>query len=299
MKILLLILLIGILVLMPSQANSEPTSYEMKLVGFSISDSIIAKISGDIDLSQNKLIMKKGKITIGIDSFSVQNFTINSMNNGKLVKVSVMTDDHSVNLTGRLISQTGLGEIYEMRGIITSDTYSDRVVLIASIKQKSVPDIVTQTTLNESKELISKPQIESDDSTKTPLKPKKELVVAFKHDERNYWNDNYDVYVKVFDKKINPNPKFDDFKGLIKNTIVITEIVDQNGKKYTLSGKSHYGEWHGTKYFPENVSFPGKYIVNITAVYENSEQSQLSEMFLFGTASNRITVINGTNSTSS
>ena len=67
-------------------------------------------------------------------------------------------------------------------------------------------------------------------------------------------------------------------------------LFRSSGKIIPVTGDFNYGQWHGEKYFAENVSMPGKYTVNINAEYQGSKSSIQTEMFLFGVASNRITI---------
>ncbi|MEM2159991.1 MAG: hypothetical protein QXN55_03445 [Candidatus Nitrosotenuis sp.] len=124
--------------------------------------------------------------------------------------------------------------------------------------------------------------------SKPKSRPLTELALVYKQDERNYWNDNYDLYVKIFDKSINPNPKFDDFQGIIKDATITVNIEDLNGKIIEVTGTSDFGLWHGSKSLPENIFFPGKYKVMINADYKDSKIAQESEIFLFSTAANRV-----------
>ncbi|MEM3064675.1 MAG: hypothetical protein QW177_04810 [Candidatus Nitrosotenuis sp.] len=130
-------------------------------------------------------------------------------------------------------------------------------------------------------------------ATKSPSvsepKQKKQLIILVRQDLQNYWNENYDVYVKVFDKTVNPNPKFDDFDGAINNVNLVLTLEDPNGKKYEVLGQTtNNGFWHGKNFFPENISFPGKYKVSINADYGGSQQTYTTETFLFAVAPNRI-----------
>ncbi|TBR09827.1 MAG: hypothetical protein EPO62_04425 [Candidatus Nitrosotenuis sp.] len=114
--------------------------------------------------------------------------------------------------------------------------------------------------------------------------PKKDLIMLVKQSLRNYWNDDYKVFVKVFDKKLNPNPDFDSFSGAVNDTdiTVIISLPDGSEKKI-LSGKTQNGFWQGTQYFAERQDSPGKHIVNVVAKDGNSVVSQNYDMFLFAT----------------
>ena len=154
------------------------------------------------------------------------------------------------------------------------------------IKEKKKP-ILKDEKINrerQTKQFIPKPIITQ----------KQELITIYKQDQRNYWNENYDISVKVFDKRTNPNPNFDDFQGLIKDSNVSILLQDPRGKIYPIQMKNDYGVWSGSQYFVENLSIPGKYLVRISAQYQGLESSQNTESFLFGVTSNRVTVTNST-----
>lgn len=129
-----------------------------------------------------------------------------------------------------------------------------------------------------------------------PITPQKqELITLYKQDQRNYWNENYDIFVKVFDKRLNPRPNFDDFQGLIKDSNVSVLLQDPRGKTYSIQMKNDYGVWSGSQYFIENISIPGNYKARINTSYQGLESSQSTDLFLFGVVQNRITITNSTN----
>ncbi len=119
---------------------------------------------------------------------------------------------------------------------------------------------------------------------------KSNLVITYKQDVTNYWNENYDIYVKVFDKSINTNPKFDDFEGLLKDAIITVSVTDKTGKLKQITGNMDAGQWHGQNYFAENISMPGTYLVTINSELANSKNSIQTEMNLIGVAANRVTI---------
>ena len=113
--------------------------------------------------------------------------------------------------------------------------------------------------------------------------PIPELIILVEQDLRNYWKDNYDIDVKVFDKKLNPNPKFLDTWGAIKDAKVTVTLAPQDGSsKDVLSGQtSEIGLWNGDYLIPDNKKI-GKYLVGVDAEYQGSHASQTLEMFIFG-----------------
>jgi hypothetical protein len=137
----------------------------------------------------------------------------------------------------------------------------------------------------------------------TPSKPteptakpteKKNLLILVRQSLRNYWNDNYQIFVKVFDKKLNPNPDFDSFSGAVNADITVNLALSDGSGKKTITGKTQNGLWQGKQYFTENLDKSGKYTVSVVAKDGDSSVSQNYEMFLFGVAANRITITNST-----
>lgn len=128
------------------------------------------------------------------------------------------------------------------------------------------------------------------------LPEQKHLTIVTKQSFRNYWNDNYLIFAKVFDTDINPKPVFDDTWGTVGNANINVTLTHFDGSvTKQISGQTDKnGYWQGSQYFPENISKSGKYFVNVLASVGNSKTTDTKEMFLFGVASNRIVVTNGT-----
>jgi hypothetical protein len=128
------------------------------------------------------------------------------------------------------------------------------------------------------------------ESLQTDLKKesitKPELAMLIKQDFRNYWNRNYDIFVKVFDKKINPNPAFDQSLGTVTGAMVNVTLTHEDGSQTKkISGiTDKNGYWNGKQYFAENLSKPGRYFVNVVVHHLGGTVSQNQEIFLFGVA---------------
>ncbi len=118
---------------------------------------------------------------------------------------------------------------------------------------------------------------------KAPSEPKIDMIILVEQDMRNFWMDNYDIDVKVFDKKLNPNPKFLDTFGAINNATVKVTLVREDMSTYdTISGQtSKIGLWNGDYIIPDNKKI-GKYNVYVQVDYKESSAEQSLEMFIFG-----------------
>lgn len=279
MRLLLIPLVAALVLLVPSMSYSDITQYEMKATGFIVHDTTIEKISTQIDLNQDRTLSEKGQFLIGDKIHTVKTLTITTSQGGKSIKIDGVTDDDlTISLIGRLITQINIGSVYETRGNISDSNESEKITLIITIKQKQ--------------QIITPPQ----STMLTKSEPTKNLMLEVNQGLRNYWNENYKISVKVFDKSLNPKPKFDDFFGTLNNVQVNATISHSDGNPvYKLNGLTNdNGYWQGTQYFPENISKPGKYNVFVVAKQGNSTTSKNLEMFLFGVVGNRITVTNGT-----
>lgn len=116
----------------------------------------------------------------------------------------------------------------------------------------------------------------------TPQRNLQDLVMLVKHDDRNFWKEYYSVNVKVFDKSVNPNPKFEDWYGLVKNAkIKVDAISEDKTKTFSLDGNTgNYGTWEGKYYISDNFK-TGKYNVTITATQDNTVISNTLQTYIF------------------
>jgi len=93
-----------------------------------------------------------------------------------------------------------------------------------------------------------------------------ELLMISSHDFRTYWNDTFNIDVQTYDGKI--NPKATGFEGKLDNANV-TVTLSYEDTYITMSGVTIHGNWDGEYYFPENISMPGEYTVDVMASYYN------------------------------
>lgn len=121
-----------------------------------------------------------------------------------------------------------------------------------------------------------------------------ELIMLVTQDHTTFWRDYYTVTTKVFDAKINQRPQFHDGFGAIDGVTINVKMTSEDGSTTkTFSGITHsHGFWQGEAFFPENISKPGKYLVNIVASYLGNTVSQNFVTFVIG----EVRITDGTNS---
>ena len=112
-----------------------------------------------------------------------------------------------------------------------------------------------------------------------------ELLITSSHDFQTYWNDIFNIDVQTFDGNINSNPESSsDFGGRIDGVDVQVLLSLDGEQVATLSGTTKdNGHWAGEYYFPENISPPGEYIVDVITSYLGETISKSSSMFIIGT----------------
>lgn len=279
MKFLLFLFVLVISVLTLNTAYAESNSI-LSGTGFAINNNNIEKISIQTSLAKQdsgKLVLDDGSIVIGENVYQLNGADLVLTQNNKSIQLSASSENLLIQFSGRLVMSLGNNLIYGVSGT-TSGAKDTTFTSYVLLKQNTT----------------SKPEPNKPETKPVIQKSKKELILTYKQDQRSYWNDNYDIYVKVFDKSANPNPKYDDFGGLLKDASVNVELLDGNGKKYLINGTSSFGVWHGSKLFIENISLPGTYKVTINASSGNVTSIQYDTMILIGTTSNRVTITNGT-----
>lgn len=109
-----------------------------------------------------------------------------------------------------------------------------------------------------------------------------DLIVLLQQDIRTYWNDSYDIEIKVFDKKVNPKPQFYQSLGAINQANIDVTLKDLEGKELTqLNGQTNSkGFWKGDFYVRQNLVSGGTYIVEVNVTYLESTNFQQIETFI-------------------
>jgi len=98
------------------------------------------------------------------------------------------------------------------------------------------------------------------------VKPETELIISAKLPQYTYASYPFAISVKVFDTEKNPQPKFEQLEGVLKNVFVNVTITNQLDKFVTsFSGiTDSTGLFRGSYVVRENIDIPGKYNVNVT-----------------------------------
>ena len=109
-----------------------------------------------------------------------------------------------------------------------------------------------------------------------------EMVVLVRQDIRTFWNDVYDIEVKVFDKDVNSNPQFYQSLGAINQAEIDVTLKNLDGEKLTkLTGQTNSkGFWDGDYFVFQNLVAGGTYIVEVDVTYLNSNNFQKFETFI-------------------
>jgi len=126
------------------------------------------------------------------------------------------------------------------------------------------------------KEKIFEPEI--------PAEPETELIITTKLPQYTYARYPFAISVKVFDAEKNPQAKFEQLEGALKNVFVNVTITNQFNKYVTsFSGiTDSTGLFRGSYVVRENIDIPGKYNVNVTVDDVTSDTSQSFTTFFRG-----------------
>jgi len=116
----------------------------------------------------------------------------------------------------------------------------------------------------------------------------KEMIVLVQQDIRSFWNENYDIEIKVLDKSVNPNPQFYQSLGAINQAEVDVTLTDLDGIELAhLTGQTNSkGFWKGDYFISQNLVSGGKYSVEVSVTYLGSNNLQKSETIIIADTSN-------------
>ncbi len=103
-----------------------------------------------------------------------------------------------------------------------------------------------------------------------------EMIVLVRQDIRTFWNDTYDLEIKVFDKAINPKPQFYQSLGAIDQADIKIILKNNLGEELTqFSGKTDSrGYWEGNYFVQQNSVPGGTYTVEVNVDYLISNNYQ-------------------------
>ena len=109
-----------------------------------------------------------------------------------------------------------------------------------------------------------------------------EMIVLVQQDIRTFWNETYDIAIKVFDKAINSNPQFYQSLGAINLAEIDITLKNTDGEELTkLTGQTNSkGFWDGDYFVHQNLISGGKYIVEVNVTYLDSNNFQKFETFI-------------------
>ncbi len=109
-----------------------------------------------------------------------------------------------------------------------------------------------------------------------------EMIVLVQQDIRTFWNDTYNIEIKVFDKAINSNPRFYQSLGAINQAEIDVTLKNIDGEELTqLMGQTNSkGFWNGDYFVFQNLISGGTYIVEVNVTYLESNNYQKFETFI-------------------
>ena len=112
-----------------------------------------------------------------------------------------------------------------------------------------------------------------------PISP--EMIVLVRQDIRTFWNDVYDVEIKVFDKTINPKPQFHQSLGAIDKADIEVVLKNELEEELTkITGKTDSrGYWEGNYFVQQNLVPGGMYLVEVNVNYLDSINFQKFDTF--------------------
>jgi len=109
-----------------------------------------------------------------------------------------------------------------------------------------------------------------------------EMIVLVQQNFKTFWNENYNIAIKVFDKDINQNPQFYQSFGTVNLAEIDVTLKELDGGKLTkLTGQTNSkGFWNGSLFVNQNLMPGGKYIVEVDVTYLDSNNFQKFETFI-------------------
>ena len=248
----------------------------ISLIGIFLLVLVPHSVFGLADL-ENKNIMaesKDGEIVLSLEfgESLISRFdrTIPTLQSGLLVlgdsiveiqdaKTKIMGNSFVVHSENILIYAKGLGnEIYLINSYLLGSNQLDPIKLVTV----STEDVILEL-----------------EGSSIPL----ELIVLVRQDIRTFWNDTYDIEIKVFDKAKNPNPQFYQSLGAVDQAEVNVTLKDVDGIELTqLSGKTNSrGFWDGDYFVNQNIVSGGEYVVEVNVAYLEINNFLSFETFIF------------------
>ena len=247
----LFLLSLFLLVLVPSSVFGIPDIENKDIIAESKDGDIVLSLEfGENLISRfDRIIptLQSGLLVVGDSIVEIENAKTKIMGNSFVI--------HSENI---LIYAQGIGdENYLINSYLLGNNQLNPIKLATVSTQSVSPDV-------------------EDDSK--PL----EIIVLIQQDLKTYWNDNYDIEIKVFDKAINSNPQFYQSLGAINQAMIDVTLKDLDGEKLTqLTGETNSkGFWNGDFFVSQNLVPGGTYIVEVNVKYLDSNNFQKFETFV-------------------
>ena len=115
-----------------------------------------------------------------------------------------------------------------------------------------------------------------------------EMIVLVQQDVRTFWNENYDIEIKVFDKSINSKPQFYQSLGAINQAKIDVTLNDLEGFELIhLTGQTNSkGFWNGDYFVSQNLVPGGMYNVEVSVSFLDSNNLQQFETLIIADTSN-------------
>ncbi len=237
--------------LVPSSAFGFADIENKEIVAESHDKDVVLSLEfGENQISRFDRIIpsfKTGWLAVGESIIEINNARTKIMGNSFVV--------HSENI---LIYAKGLGDKnYLINTYLLGDNHLDPIKLTT---------VLNHDVNNEIKDKSLKPN----------------MIVLVQQDIKTFWNDTYDIEIKVFDKLINSRPQFYQSLGAINKAEIDVTLKDSTGKELTkLTGQTNSkGFWNGDFFVPQNLIRGGTYIVEVTVTYLDSINFQKLETFI-------------------
>ena len=244
-------LLLFLLVLVPTSAFGVADLENKNIIAESDNGEIVLSLEfGESLISRfDRIIptLQSGLLVVGDSILEIKDARTKIMGNSFVV--------HSENI---LIYAKGLGnESYLINSYLLGSNQLDSIRLETVSSEDIVPVL---------------------EDNSTPL----EMIVLVQQDIKTFWNDPYDIEIKVFDKAINPNPQFYQSLGAINQAEIDVTLKDLDGEELTnLTGQTNSkGFWDGDYFVLQNIVVGGKYIVEVDVTYLESNNFQSFETFI-------------------
>ncbi|MDX1441889.1 MAG: hypothetical protein R3237_05470 [Nitrosopumilaceae archaeon] len=239
-----------LLVLVPPSVFAVADIENKEIISQSESGEIILSLEfGKNQISRfNKLVptFQTGSLIIGDSIIEIQDARAKFMGNSFVV--------HSDDI---LIYARNIGnQIFQINSYLLGGNQLEPIKLTSVPKEKEINEVINLQKI--------------------------ETIVLVQQDIRTFWNDNYDIKIKVFDKAKNPKPQFYQSLGAIEKANIKVTLKDLNGNQLTqLSGQTNSrGFWEGDYFVRQNLVAGGIYAVEVDVSYLESNNFQRIETLI-------------------